>query len=241
MKRVVVLRMEKVSSMTTENNARKEVINTSFEKIRSEATAICKILDEADVGKNDPWQIKKSIISMESKTRIIRERIKEVDSLIAIKDYKQNKIPASIRIQNIGKNEPVYKVTLQELLPHRITFSKEGRKLKYDYIRDDVFSGYMAGVEDYLLKEDIHQFKDKITALFINILPDDEREYPDLDNLDQKPFIDAVVNKRMVPDDSGQWIRYIMDSVVRKEIRNAYTEVYIGHWSEIMKVINYNL
>ena len=51
MKRVVVLRMEKVSSMTTENNARKKVINASFEKIRSEATAICKILDEADVGK----------------------------------------------------------------------------------------------------------------------------------------------------------------------------------------------
>lgn len=232
--------MKKVTTVTTKNSARKEIVITSFEKICASVKDICKILDTTNIKECDPLQVKKCVISLEAKTRNIRDRLKDIDNSIAIRDYKHNKVPASITIQDIGECEPVYKVTLQELLPHRITFNMENHKLKYDYIRDDVFSGYTAGVEEYLLKNDIYMFNDKITVLFLNYIPDDGREYPDLDNLDQKPFIDAVVNKRMVPDDSGKWIRHIMDSIVKKGIENAYTEVYIGHLNEILKAINYN-
>ena len=233
--------MKRAGIVTTKNSARKEIVTTSFDKIYAAVKDICKLLDTFNVKECEPEQIKKCVVSLESKTRNIRDSLKDIDNSIVIRNYKQVKIPASITIQDIGEGEPVYKVTLQELLPHRITFNKDNRKLEYDYIRDNVFSGYATGVEEYLLENDIYMFKDKITVLFMNYIPDDGREYPDLDNLDQKPFIDAVVNKRMVPDDSGKWLRYIMDSVVVEGLEKAYTEVYIGHLSEIIKAANYEL
>lgn len=122
-----------------------------------------------------------------------------------------------------------YHYILTELLPHR------SNNEKYYYDKSLLYSGYRTGVEEFLMRETIPLFQGKIYLYFLNHV--NHCNFPDVDNLDPKIFIDAAVNKIIVPDDNPNHIGYIMDSSVEPTLKTCYTEVFAGAKNSIYKFL----
>ena len=76
-------------------------------------------------------------------------------------------------------------------------------------------------------------FNEKILALFVNFygggLPIDH------DNLEIKHFIDGMINRVIIKDDSPECLDILFTGVIDRNIRR-HTEVYAGKTENVMKM-----
>ena len=134
----------------------------------------------------------------------------------------------------MSKEGNLYKFVLNDLLPQRRLIKNSKDQIRYGSFKNYLSIGYREGLEEYLVQNDIIPFKDKVLACFINYY-NESSELIDLDNLDQKPFIDICVSRVLVPDDSPTYISHLM--LGQKSSGYSHTEVYIGNSSEIFELL----
>ena len=191
---------------------------------------------DAFLNKEESGLYESSSIEIRNFLRKLKRINKEINSLISAinmtvpseseYDYYELTVPT----MTVAKEDNLYHMILDDLIPHRITYSMSGKKLKYDYLRSEVYSGYKKAMVLYEKEHTMSKAKELTYALFVNYFAKGDR-IADLDNLDQKPFIDAI-KEYLLKDDSPKYLRFIMEYKVGKK---THTEVYIGNKEDIQR------
>ena len=163
----------------------------------------------------------------------INRGIDVVNSFIRLSDIsniysEQNPIMNIEKSLIMQKEGCLYHYILNDLLPHRRNIKEAKAAKDYNKLKGFLSLGYKAGVEEYLKENVITPFDGKILVCFINHF---KTIAHDLDNLDQKPFIDIAVNKIIVPDDKYGNISHLMIGI---KCDKEYTEVYAGKSKDIL-------
>ena len=129
---------------------------------------------------------------------------------------------------SLSVNNEIIHCILPCLLPHK---KKESNIY---YSKHQAFSEYSALLKT-AYEQDINlpYYDEKIMVAFVNYYePGDFMIDPD--NLDYKPFIDAVIKNRLVKDDSSRYLSMYSTSFTGEK---RHSEVYIGRVEDILSII----
>lgn len=160
-------------------------------------------------------------------SEMVQDSINTTNSLIRLSDkanlyYDNNPIINITPSLKMSYEDNIYHYILDELLPHRRNIRTKKEETNYNKLKGYLSLGYKSGVEEYLKNHEVIHFEGKILVCFINHCTSNSH---DLDNLDQKPFIDIAVNKVITKDDNYSHISHLMIGV---QSENEYTEVFAG-------------
>lgn len=129
----------------------------------------------------------------------------------------------------------VYYYRLRYLIPHMTRLDTTSDKYRYRYNKNGVYSSYAKSIFQYNKEHGFVKYDNTILVAFINLY-DGKETIPDADNLDYKPFIDAAINKVLVPDDSLQWVQIL--SMADEEKKGfPHTEVYAGEPENVLSLL----
>ncbi len=128
----------------------------------------------------------------------------------------------------INIDKEIVHCVLPCLLPHK----KKDSKIYYS--KNQAFSEYSALLQSaYEQDINIPYYNEKIMVAFVNYYePDDFMIDPD--NLDYKPFIDAIIKNRLVKDDSSKYLSMYSTSFIGEQ---RHSEAYIGKIEDIIPII----
>lgn len=129
----------------------------------------------------------------------------------------------------MSKEGNIYHFVLNDLLPHRRNIKDKDNYKAYTKLKGYLSLGYKAGVEEYLKEHKVEMFSGRVLVCFINHF---SKTLNDLDNLDQKPFIDIAINKVLVSDDSYNHLSHLM---IGQKSDKDYTEVFVGYSKDIFQ------
>ena len=214
-------------------NKKKEILLKTLNSIRTSLNKALNHVCSSEVLIDDPDEIEANIISAYSAC---------LDSVFQLQDakeilpqntrYEKIDIPASLRMR---KEDNCYHYILNSRLPHRLKYRTTDSIREVSTLRDRsiIYNGYYNGVMEYLSNHSIPMFSQRILVVFINFYTE-EHSFYDEDNLDIKPFIDAAINKILVPDDNNQFVSIALCSKI-----GAYdhTEVYAGPKEAVIKYL----
>lgn len=92
---------------------------------------------------------------------------------------------------------------LPDGLPHRMTFDASAKKMRHAYNRAAVEKCYMDAIQKVKSESNLSLWPGKaLVSITVYYDSDSVELLPDVDNIDTKPFIDAIVRCRLLYDDN---------------------------------------
>ena len=207
-------------------------ISTYFEKAKKKYDENLRLIKQIEKTGYNPDILEIVLPDLIKNNSKVTKIMEECVSYLPAESYLYKKSAPIMKMQYIEEDK-VYHCILDDLLPHRTSYNESTGKIEYYYDKHHVYNGYKAGLEEFNKEAIIMKYEKPITALFINYYTS-PREIIDHDNLEVKVFIDAVINKIMIPDDNPTLLTYIMDYAIGEK---RHTEVYIGPFHN---VVNYS-
>ena len=125
-------------------------------------------------------------------------------------------------IDYADKDKGILHIVLPILIPKRIKVNEKYRFKELQRIK----SSFCAGIEEWFWDRDNfcrkNNYCEKVVLVFLNHYPE-EVMAKDHDNMETKPFIDAIAAYGL-PGDDPKWCAHYMDYILDGE---NYTEIYV--------------
>lgn len=209
----------------------KEKLRELIIGITSSSADIFKLAGDMEIDDMSPADIKNKISTMFTLIYKLSRKLEDAIHLLPLTSYERLDIPAAGKMF-YNADADVYIITLHNLLPKRPTVNFNTGTLIKTYEKDILYNSYRKIIEEYINNGNVINInKEPIHVHFNNIYQKDSI-MADFDNLEQKVFIDAVVNKTFISDDSPEYLSYSMGFEYGEY---NHTEVIIGSLQKIQK------
>lgn len=174
----------------------------------------------------NPNMIKRELSILSNEVRKINKQISSCEELTYSFEYKKREKGKDIfKLEVVGE---WYHFELDELLPHQMIYDGKLHEVKYYYDKHELYSDYSYSLKQKKIKLIPFLPQEKVMILFIHHFKNDKK---DLDNLDPKVFIDAIVNRGLIVNDSFGFVSHMM---IGKKDKKNYTEIWIGEERSIL-------
>ena len=153
--------------------------------------------------------------------KLISAELKEMPENYMIKEYEKDLI-------EISKTANIIHFSMQENLPHKITFNRSTRKENYWYDTQEYYTWCYDSTMKYFEQNGPLYFKEKCAVLFVSYY-DENTNAIDNDNLDVKYFIDGALRPFITGDNPFAL------SILFEGRRGAcnHTDIYFGPLHDI--------
>lgn len=146
-------------------------------------------------------------------------------------NYPLSEADSSRVVFTIEKEDNLYRIVMNELLPRRLDVADIGKSAIKE-LRQIYADNYRTSLNEYRKDHNIYEFKSPVIALFINYYSC-ASNIMDCDNVDTKIFTDNVISAVFIPDDNPAFLTEIICS---KAGETDHTEILIGKASDILAV-----
>lgn len=176
-----------------------------------------------------PKELRQDIIDIRRSNSKIRNDIHRLIDCLPDENYEltAEKADMEIRFEN-----DIYIYDLKESIPNRIKLNLSSKAIEYDIDRSYYYSRYRNCVLEYEESEGFHMFQNKILVYIQCLYIENARDH---DNLEIKPFLDAAVNKILVPDDNMELVSIFFDSC---KCDHDGARIYIGDFQNMLLQLN---
>lgn len=140
----------------------------------------------------------------------IKEIIKVKDAMLDVFPFREGNFYSSDMQEYNREIKGRYDEKANELLfelpdglPHRMTFDASTKKMRHAYNRAAVEKNYMDAIQKVKTESNLSLWPGKaLVSITVYYDADSAVLLPDADNIDTKPFIDAIVKCRLLYDDN---------------------------------------